>query len=131
MILLLLGVAVQAQEHSPTAAKNVELHLRATVKAVVPLTDFSGQVTPTDFAPRFALTLRVETVKPTVNEFVPGSEITFAIHSPTLLFEGDPDRNLVYDFYLVRTTENGKVRFIGLTTHRACAEDDVVGYPPT
>jgi hypothetical protein len=129
VILLLLGVAAQAQEHSPTAAKNVELHLRAMVMAVVPLTDFSGQVTPTDLDPRFALTLRVETVKPTVNEFVPGSEITFAIHSPALLFIGNPDKNLAYDFYLVRETENGKVRFIGLATHRACAEDDAVGYP--
>jgi len=129
VILLLLGVAAQAQEHGATAAKNVELHLRAMVKAVVPLADFSGQVTPTDFDPRFALTLRVETVKPAVNEFVPGSEVTFAIHSPALLFVGDPDKNLAYDFYLFRETENGNVRFIGLATHRGCAEDDVVGYP--
>jgi carboxypeptidase family protein len=128
-ILLLLGVAVHAQEHGPTGAKSVELHLRATVEAVVPLTDFSGKVTPVDFAPSFALTVRVETVKPTADEFVPGSEITFAIHSPALLFEGDTDKSLAYDFYLVRETKDGKVRFNGLSTHRACAEDDIVGYP--
>jgi len=127
-ILLLLGAA-NAQEHGPTAAKSLELHLKATVEAVVPLSDFSGQVTPTDFAPRFALTLLIETVRPTVNEFAPGSEITFAIHSPALLFAGDPDKKMAYDFYLIRETEGGKVRFIGLATHRACAEDDVAGYP--
>jgi hypothetical protein len=129
VLFLLLGMRVQAQEHGVTPVESVKFHLRAKVEAVVPLTDFSGQVTPVDFAPKFALTLRVETVKPALDELVPDSQITFAIHSPALLFAGDPEKNLVYDFYLVRENEDGKVRFNGLSTHRPCADDDVVGYP--
>ena len=99
-------------------AKSTAIHLRATVKAIVPLTDFSGQATLVDFAPRFALTLRVRTVNPVIDEFASGSDVTFAIHSPALLFEGDPAKDLLYDFYLLREIKDGKVRFFDLSTRK-------------
>jgi hypothetical protein len=49
---------------------NDEIHMRATVQAVVPLTSFSGQVTSVDVDPRFALTVHVESVVPAVPIFL-------------------------------------------------------------
>ena len=90
--ILLMASIIAITQSAAAQAKVNEVHLRAKVEAVVPLTSFSGQVTPIDINPRFALTLRVERVEPVVKEFVPGALITFAIHSPALLFAGDPSK---------------------------------------
>ena len=91
-----------------------EIRLRATVQEVIVLADFSGKVIPVHADPRFALTVRIESVDPVISNFRPGSTVTFAIHSPSLLFAGDPEKGKTYDFVLHRTVENGKVSFYGL-----------------
>jgi hypothetical protein len=93
---------------------NDEIRLRATARSVVLLGDFSGVVIPVHFDPGFALTVRIESASPPVAGFAPGSVVTFAIHSPTLLFAGEPAKGKTYAFVLHRKIENGKVRFFGL-----------------
>ena len=51
------------------STKEDEVRLRATLLAVVPLTDFSGTVTPIGVDPQFALTVRVESVVPDDTQF--------------------------------------------------------------
>jgi len=95
-----------------------KIHLRATVHDVVPLTDFSGKVTLVDFDPKFALTVRIESVDPAVSGFAAGAVISFAIHSPALLFREDVTKGKTYDFSLEREIEHGKVRFFGLKVEK-------------
>jgi hypothetical protein len=93
------------------AQSSEEIHLRANVKAIVMLSHFSGKVIPVDFDPRFALTLRIESARPSVNRFHESAVVTFAIHSPSELFVKPPRNGKTYNFSLSRTTEDGKVRF--------------------
>ncbi len=114
--LLLFGAFSHAQN------SNDEIHIRATVQAVVPLTSFSGQVTSVDVDPRFALTVHVESVIPAVSNFPEGAVVTLAIHSPTLLFAGEPTRGKTYNFSVHRTLEGGKTKFLGLTVDSALSQ---------
>ncbi len=91
-----------------------EIHLRATVQDVGQLASFSGTVIPVDVDPQFALTVRVESAVPTAADFTSGTVLTFAIHSPSRLFGGEPMKGQTYDFLLHRKTEGGKVRFFNL-----------------
>ena len=109
ILILLLGAFSTAQNSTE------EIHMRATVEEVVPLTTFADQVTAVDVDPRFAMTVHVESVIPAVSNFPEGAVVTLAIHSPTLLFTGEPTRGKTYNFSVHRTFENGKIRFLGLT----------------
>ena len=129
--IILFSVVVFDKPATQAEVKNEELHLRATFVAVAPLASFSGKVIPADFDPSFAITLRIETIEPLADDLLPGTTATFAIHSPSLLFQGEPDRGVSYDFYVTREIENGKIRSLGLATHQACADDDIVGFPLT
>jgi hypothetical protein len=91
-----------------------EVHLRATVQSVVPLSGFSGKVTPVDADPKFALTLRVESVDPTVANFTAGTVVAFAIHSPALLFGGKAKTGKTYNFSVQRKCEGGKTKYFRL-----------------
>jgi len=98
-----------------------EVRLRATVQAIAPLTGFSGAITRVDVDPRFALTVRIESAFPAVAGFGAGAVITFAIHSPSMLFLGKPTKGKTYDFVLYREVEDGKTRFFGLNVRRVQA----------
>ncbi len=87
-LLVTLVVSLVACTPGQTQSTRDEIHLRATVQNVVPLTDSSGKITPVDFDPRFALTVRIESVDPAVGSFTVGAVVAFAIHSPALLFGG-------------------------------------------
>jgi hypothetical protein len=91
-----------------------EIHLRATVQDVVPLPDYSGKVTPVDLDPRFALTVRIESVNPAVSDFTAGAVIAFAIHSPALLFRGDVTKGKTCEFSLQHDIRHGRTRFSDL-----------------
>lgn len=94
-----------------------EFHLRATVQGVVPLADYSGKVIRVDFDQRFALIVRIESIDPAVSGFNAGAVITFAIHSPALLFGADVTKGKTYDFAL-QEIKHGKTRFFGLKVGR-------------
>jgi hypothetical protein len=112
--LAILAISLSACNAGLAQSTNDEIHLRATVQAVVPLTNFSGRITPVDVDPRFALTVRIESVVPAVANFTEGAVVTLAIHSPSLLFAGESTTGKTYDFSLRRKIENGKVSFFGL-----------------
>ena len=130
---VVLVLAATGVPQEPAAAQQTEkedVHIKAVVEAIVPLTDFSGAITPVDVDPKFALTLRIQTVTPAVEELVSGAEVTFAIHSPSLLFGAEPTKGASYDFFVHREAENGQIRFYWMATHAGCAQDDEpVGYP--
>ena len=88
--LAILAISLSACAAGQAQSANDEIHLRATVQAVVPLSSFSGQVTPVDFDPKFALTVHVESAVPAVPNFTNGAVVTLAIHSPSLLFAEEP-----------------------------------------
>ena len=84
------------------------------MKAVVLLSHFAGKVMPVDFDPRFALTVRIESAVPADTNFTAGAVVTFAIHSPVLLFEGAAKKGKTYDFWLQREIQDGKKSFFAL-----------------
>src|SRR5262249_42101738 len=90
-----------------------EIHLRATVQDVVLLTHFSGKIILVDFDPRFALTVRIESVDPAATNFTVGADEVFGIHSPSLLF-GEEAKGKTYDFTVQREVKHGKTRYFGL-----------------
>jgi hypothetical protein len=117
MIHLLATLAVILLACIPGQAQNTkdQVHLRGTVHKIVPLADFSGTITPVDFDPRFAFTLRIESVNPAVDGFNTGAVVTFAVHYPARLFLGeDPTKGRTYDFSLQREAKHGKTSFFGL-----------------
>ena len=114
--LAVLALSLAACNAGQAQDTHDEIYLRATVQAIVPLADFSGSITPVGTDPRFALTLRIDSVVPVVANFSDGTVVTLAIHSPSLLFAGEPTKGQTYDFSLGRKIENGKTVFVGLTT---------------
>lgn len=90
-----------------------EIHLRATVRDVLLLADFSGKITPVDVDPRFALAVRIESVAPVVKNFPAGAVVLFALHSPAFLFGREVKKGKTYDFSLRREIEQGRVRYFG------------------
>src|SRR5215472_10250694 len=114
--LAVLALCLWARIGGQAQSTNDEVRLQATVQAIVPLTSFSGTVTPVDIDPRFALTVRIESIVPELKNFSAGTIATCAIHSPTLLFAGEPTKGRIYDFVLHREIKNGKVKFFGLHT---------------
>lgn len=115
----LLQVANEYFGQDSQIKDNDEVRLRAKVKTIVPLTDFSGVITPVDVDPRFALTLRIEATVPAVTDFGAGAVVTLGIHSPSLLFAGEPVKGKTYDFLLHRRIEDGKLRFLGIQVRGA------------
>jgi hypothetical protein len=91
-----------------------EIRLGGTVQSVIPLQSFSGTITPVDVDPRFALTMRVESAVPAIVSFKTGAIVTLGIHSPSLLFGGEPTKGKAYEFLLHRKMEGGKEKFFGL-----------------
>jgi hypothetical protein len=76
--------------------------MRATVTNVTTLQEFRGTAVRAHFDPRFAITLRIESVTPALTNFRPGSLVTFAIHSPPRLFGGETPNGQTLDFTLSR-----------------------------
>ena len=112
--LAILAVSLLAFKAGQAQNSDDEVHLRATVQTVVPLASFSGTVIPVHFDPLFAMTVRIESCVPAVTNFRAGTNVTLAIHSPSMLFAGEPTKGKTYDFVLHREIRDGKVRFFGL-----------------
>ena len=53
-LFVIFGLSLLVCNRGQTQSTKDEIHLRATVRDVVPLSDFSGKITPVDFDPRFA-----------------------------------------------------------------------------
>src|SRR5215470_6122122 len=91
-----------------------EINLRATVQAITLLSSFSGTAIRVSGDPRFALTVRIESVVRAIDNLTKGSVTTFAIHSPSLLFDEEATIGKTYEFSLCREIEQGKVTYYGL-----------------
>ena len=95
-----------------------EFRLRATVHDVVVLSSFSGTVTPVDADPRFAVTMRVDSITPSLTNFTKGATVIFAVHSLSRLFGAADAKGKTYDFTLRRETAGGKNRYSSLEIRR-------------
>jgi len=84
--------------------ETVDAELVAVVVEVEMLSRYEGVVIPVDFDPRFVLTLRIESASVALEGFEPGVTVAFAIHSPTLLFRGQPEEGTRYRFLVRRTS---------------------------
>ena len=118
-VFAILALSLSACAAGKPQSTDDEIHLRAIVQALVPLSSFSGQVIPVDSDPRFALTLHVESAVPAVANFAEGAVVTLAIHSSSLLFAKGPTKGEAYDFVLYRKLEKGKAKFFGLRVRKA------------
>lgn len=114
----ILAISFWASTAGQAQSTNDEFRLRATVQAVIPIASFSGVATPVDVDPKFALTLHIESTVHGVADFTAGSVVTLAIHSPSLLFAGEPTKGKTYEFSLRRKIEDGRVRFFGLRVRK-------------
>ena len=117
IVLLTLGLVAACAAQSRSTID--ELHIRATVQDVVLLTHFSGKAIPVDFDPRFALTVRIESVSPAAGNFTVGAVVVFAIHSPSLLFGEEVKKEKTYDFSVQRAIEHEKTEYFGLKVEKA------------
>jgi hypothetical protein len=117
VVLLTLGL-VAASSAGQARSTIDEIHMRATVQDVVLLTDFSGKVIPVDFDPRFALTVRIESVGPAATNFTVGAIVVFAIHSPSLLFGEEVKKGKTYNFSVQRQIKHGKTRYFDLKVEK-------------
>jgi len=116
--LAILLVSFSACFGAEPQPREEQISLRARVEKVAPLASFSGVAMPVDADPKFALTLRVESVSGTTN-IAASSVVIFAIHSPSKLFAGEPVKGKIYDFSLHRKTEHGRVSFSDLRVRKA------------
>jgi hypothetical protein len=115
----LLQVANEYFGRDGTMQDSDDVRLRATVKAIVPVADFSGVITTVDIDSRFALTLCIEGSVPAITDFGAGAVVTLGVHSPSFLFAGESAKGRAYDFLLHRRIEDGKMRFFGIEARRA------------
>jgi hypothetical protein len=120
---LVFAIALSLSNTSQAQDDHDEIYVGATVEAIVPLADFSGSVIPVDPDPRFAMTLHIESVAPHVTNFSSGASITFGIHSPSLLFAGEPTKDAIYQFSLRHELRDGESEF-SLTTVVAPSSTD-------
>ena len=103
-----------------------QVSFRATVQDMVMLSSFSGTIIPVAVDPRYALTLRIESGVPGFPNITAGSVVTFAIHSPSLLFGDDDPKGKTYDFMLHRESQKGKLRYFGLEIQRKQANQTLL-----
>src|SRR5262249_51396500 len=114
ILLLSLAVSFAADEKS----QREEFRVRARVQDIVILSSFSGTVTPVGVDPRYAVTLKIESVAPELTNMVAGATATFAVHSPSRLFAAADAKGKTYDFTLRRETTGGKTRYSSLEVRR-------------
>jgi hypothetical protein len=94
--------------------------IRAIVQGVTYLIGFTNAFVPVDIDPRFALTLRIESVPSALTNFVKGEIVTVGIHSPAMLFgaELSPEGKTM-DFVLFsQATQEGKRSFYEMEPYR-------------
>ena len=82
--------------------------MRATVRDVVMLREFTGTAVQTHVDPLFVLTLHIESITPSLSGFTNGAVVNFAIHSPTLLFWEKAPKGKAVDFILSRESRVDK-----------------------
>jgi hypothetical protein len=104
-ILLLSANACWASDQQQDTVERFKL--RAKVQDVTLLRQFAGTVVETHFDPRYALTLRVESMTPPLATYTNGAIVTFAIHSPSRLFAGEVPKGKTVDFMLSRQEKAG------------------------
>jgi hypothetical protein len=118
-ILLLTLVASRAADAGPPQ----QFRLRATVLDVALIEQPTSGGLPraymlVDFDPRFALTMRVVSISPSLAHFSRGRTVTFAIHSPAILFAASDPKNKTYDFILRPPKSSEKVALWSLQFRR-------------
>jgi hypothetical protein len=114
-ILLLSVATILAADEKP---QREVFRLRATVLDIVLLSRYSGTVMPVGVDPRFAVTMRVESITPSLTKFTKGGPVTFAVHSPSQLFAAEDAKGKTFDFNLYRDTANGKTTYSNLEVRR-------------
>lgn len=95
-----------------------QFKMRAAVQDITMSRQFRGSVIQTHFDSRYVMTLRIQSVTPPLSGFTNGSIVSFAIHSPALLFAGEPPKGKTVDFVVSRETRAGGSRFFGLAVER-------------
>ena len=114
VLILSLAASFAADER----AQREEFRVHAEVQEIVALSSFSGTVVPVGVDPRFAVTLRVDSVTPSLTNFTKGATVTFAVHSRSQLFGSADAKGKSYDFTLRRETAGGKTRYSSLEVRR-------------
>jgi hypothetical protein len=92
-----------AAQRTNDIATNDVVRLHVTVLDVVPLSQFTGSLTPTrDFDPRFALTVRIDSCVPAITNLKSGTVVTFAVHSPSIFLGGVAKKGTAHEITMPR-----------------------------
>jgi hypothetical protein len=100
-----LTLSLCADGPSKAQEKREEIRFLATVQSVVLSGKVSGKVIRVGVDAHFILTLRLDSSVPALKDFVANNVVTFAIHSPSVLFHGQPPEGKRYEFLLRCKTE--------------------------
>jgi len=109
VLALILAAAVPGLAEPREAVTN--LQLQGTLVEVGYLADIAAPAIPVDFDANFAITIRIDSCVPTNERFKVGATATFAIHSPTFLFMGDPKIGKAYRFSLQQVKSGHRTSF--------------------
>jgi hypothetical protein len=116
--ILILCLSLISGKAAESRSSPQPVRLAGVVQNLTPLSSFCGRVVAVDTDPRYALTMRLESVTGATN-FAAGQIVTFAIHSASKLFSGEPTKGKTYQMELDRRVDHGKVIFSGLRLRAA------------
>jgi len=85
-----------------------EVRFTATVQSIAPDSRPSGKMIRIGKETNFVVTVRLELPDVKLKDLSPGGVLKLAIHSPSILFQGQPPEGKRYDFRLRLEMENGK-----------------------
>ena len=97
----------------PVQEKKMTMHFGGTVRKVEMLSQFSGQVIPVHFDPRWAVTVLIDSVEEQDAPLAAGTSVVFAIHSPAKLFamDGEEAVGKSFDFEVDVTEKDGNLSY--------------------
>ena len=107
IVILIFTCSALGQDKKHEESFRVE----GAVKDVFILGTRTAQVIPVGYDVRYGVVIHVISVNQKYDDFKAGSDIILAIHSPSFTFSGDWEKNKVYDFFLKRKVEDGKVSY--------------------
>ncbi len=93
--------------------KKMTMHFGVTVRKVEMLSQFSGQVIPVHFDPKWAVTVLIDSVEEPDAPLAAGTSVVFAIHSPSKLFkmDGEDAVGKSFDFTVDVTEKDGNLSY--------------------
>ena len=108
--ILILAAAATTGAHAKSHPQQFSLRAKVLNIVIIPSPPMAlpRDYIQVDFDARFAVTMRVVSISPSLPNLGPNRTVIFAIHSPSMLFATPNPQGKTYDFTL-RPPENGRL----------------------